>query len=105
MITYKCDKCGEELDAINMSTMQVTETANLERYELCRECYKKFKEWVAEGDEYKQEDALSLAYLKGFDDGIAEARHRLEPADRDCENCVHHKDNGCESWECKFERR
>lgn len=24
---------------------------------------------------------------------------------RDCENCVHHSDNGCEVWECKFEKR
>ena len=22
---------------------------------------------------------------------------------RDCENCKHHTDNGCSSWECKFE--
>lgn len=24
---------------------------------------------------------------------------------RDCENCIHHSDNGCEVWECKFKRR
>ena len=24
---------------------------------------------------------------------------------RDCENCVHHSDNGCEVWECEFKRR
>ena len=24
---------------------------------------------------------------------------------RDCENCVHHSDNGCEVWECEFEKR
>jgi len=78
MITYKCDKCGAELDAINMITMQVTETTNLERYELCPKCYKKFKEWIAIGPDM---------------------------AERDCEHCVHHKYKGCESWECNFERR
>lgn len=24
---------------------------------------------------------------------------------RDCENCVHHSENGCEVWECEFEKR
>ena len=24
---------------------------------------------------------------------------------RDCENCIHHKDGGCEVWECKFEEK
>ena len=24
---------------------------------------------------------------------------------RDCENCVHHSDNGCEVWKCEFKRR
>lgn len=24
---------------------------------------------------------------------------------RDCDNCVHHKPDGCESWECLFEAR
>lgn len=24
---------------------------------------------------------------------------------RDCENCIHHSDNGCEVWECEFKRR
>lgn len=28
-----------------------------------------------------------------------------KPEERDCEHCIHHKDNGCESWECHFERR
>lgn len=22
--------------------------------------------------------------------------------ERDCENCAHRKENGCESWECNF---
>ena len=25
--------------------------------------------------------------------------------DRDCENCKHHTEKGCDSWDCKFERR
>lgn len=25
--------------------------------------------------------------------------------DRDCENCIHRKKNGCESWDCNFEKR
>lgn len=24
---------------------------------------------------------------------------------RDCENCIHHSDNGCEVWDCEFEKR
>ncbi len=24
---------------------------------------------------------------------------------RDCENCIHYKDGGCEVWECKFEAK
>lgn len=24
---------------------------------------------------------------------------------RDCENCIHHSDSGCEVWECEFEKR
>lgn len=24
---------------------------------------------------------------------------------RDCENCIHHSENGCEVWECEFKRR
>ena len=23
--------------------------------------------------------------------------------DRDCEHCKHHKENGCEKWDCSFE--
>ena len=23
--------------------------------------------------------------------------------DRDCPNCIHRKENGCEEWDCKFE--
>ncbi len=23
--------------------------------------------------------------------------------DRDCDNCIHRKENGCEKWDCKFE--
>lgn len=26
-------------------------------------------------------------------------------SDRDCENCKHHTQKGCKSWDCKFERR
>lgn len=26
-------------------------------------------------------------------------------SDRDCENCKHHTKKGCDSWDCKFERR
>lgn len=25
--------------------------------------------------------------------------------ERDCENCIHHTENGCDSWDCEFERR
>ena len=25
--------------------------------------------------------------------------------DRDCENCKHHTEKGCDSWDCNFERR
>ena len=24
---------------------------------------------------------------------------------RDCENCVHHTEQGCTKWDCEFERR
>lgn len=24
---------------------------------------------------------------------------------RDCENCIHHSENGCEVWECEFKKR
>jgi len=24
---------------------------------------------------------------------------------RDCENCIHHSENGCEVWGCEFEKR
>ena len=24
--------------------------------------------------------------------------------ERDCENCVHHTEDGCSSWDCEFER-
>lgn len=26
-------------------------------------------------------------------------------SDRDCKNCKHHTDKGCDSWDCEFERR
>lgn len=26
-------------------------------------------------------------------------------SDRDCENCKHHTEKGCDSWDCNFERR
>lgn len=26
-------------------------------------------------------------------------------AERDCDNCKHRKDNGCEVWDCKFEAK
>lgn len=25
--------------------------------------------------------------------------------DRDCENCKHHTEKGCDSWDCNFERK
>lgn len=26
-------------------------------------------------------------------------------SDRDCEKCKHHTEKGCDSWDCKFERK
>ena len=48
--------------------------------------------------------------LKGYiDEQIGIVRSQLysligEPHERDCEHCVHRKDNGCEKWDCEFER-
>ncbi len=25
--------------------------------------------------------------------------------DRDCTNCIHRKENGCESWDCHFQQK
>lgn len=25
--------------------------------------------------------------------------------ERDCDKCIHKKENGCESWDCKFESK
>ena len=25
--------------------------------------------------------------------------------DRDCENCKHHTEKGCDSWDCEYEQR
>lgn len=90
---FKCDKCGAELDTIVMCSITVEAVKNFERpvknferHELCMECYKKFKKWVAEGK---------------------------EPAERDCEHCVHRTEldrngmiiKGCSEWDCHFKRR
>lgn len=42
-------------------------------------------------------------FIKAFGSGVKETEHHYQL--RDCENCVHHSDNGCEVWECEFKRR
>lgn len=42
---------------------------------------------------------------RGMIDGIEFAIRVIEANMRDCENCIHHKDGGCEVWECKFEAK
>lgn len=39
----------------------------------------------------------------GMIDGIRFAIKEIEANMRDCDNCKHHTENGCESWECAFE--
>ena len=48
---------------------------------------------------------IKEAYLKGYDYGVKDwFKSKTQPF-RDCENCIHYKDEGCEVWECKFEAK
>ena len=40
---------------------------------------------------------------RGMIDGIRFAIKVIEANMRDCENCKHHTENGCDSWDCQFE--
>ena len=41
-------------------------------------------------------------YILGLRSAIMIINNMTEET-RDCENCIHHTENGCESWECSFE--
>lgn len=41
-------------------------------------------------------------YILGLRSAIMIINNTAEET-RDCENCKHHTENGCESWECAFE--
>ena len=78
MVVYRCDKCEKIMtDIKQMHTVQAMGDRELSRYDMCEDCFNKLAEWIRGN----------------------------EPAERDCEHCIHHKDKGCESWECHFERR
>lgn len=38
-------------------------------------------------------------------EALAEKEDEPDTGDRDCKNCIHHLEGGCESWNCEFERR
>lgn len=42
-----------------------------------------------------------IEYNRGYIDGLRFALQLLEQ--RDCDNCKHHTENGCSSWDCEFE--
>lgn len=46
-----------------------------------------------------------IEHDRGMIDGIRFALEMMEQAEgvRDCENCKHHTENGCSSWDCEFE--
>jgi hypothetical protein len=53
---------------------------------------------------------LSKGYRGDLLQGRAQRKDVFEPNDeyyeeRDCENCVHRKENGCEVWDCAFEQK
>lgn len=46
-----------------------------------------------------------IEHDRGMIDGIRFALEMMGQAEgvRDCENCKHHTENGCDSWDCQFE--
>lgn len=64
-------------------------------------------EWIVEKDVYCRCPFCNfkdVKYSNYCPDCGADMRPKPNQL-RDCENCVHHSDNGCEVWECKFKRR
>ena len=69
-------------------------------------------EWVHKEDvinyiatQYSEHNELVPIWLNIGDlKGGADMRGKADQL-RDCENCVHHSDNGCEVWKCEFEKR
>ena len=46
-----------------------------------------------------------IEHDRGMIGGIEFAIRVIEANMRDCENCKHHTENGCESWDCEFEEK
>lgn len=44
-----------------------------------------------------------IEHDRGMIDGLEYAIKAIDANIRDCDNCKHHTENGCESWECAFE--
>lgn len=64
-------------------------------------------EWIVEKDVYCRCPFCNFKDVK-YSNYCPDCGASLRPKPnhlRDCENCVHHSDNGCEVWECEFKRR
>lgn len=64
-------------------------------------------EWIVEKDVYCRCPFCNfkdVKYSNYCPDCGADMRPKPNQL-RDCENCIHHSDNGCGVWECEFKRR
>ena len=47
MVKFECDKCGKtEKSELKMHIIQVTDSAEIIRYDLCDKCYDEFKKFI-----------------------------------------------------------
>ena len=64
-------------------------------------------EWIVEKDVYCRCPFCNfkdVKYSNYCPDCGADMRPKPNQL-RDCENCIHHSENGCEVWECEFKKR
>ena len=61
---------------------------------------------IKENEQHKKEMVpcwTVVDYNRGMIDGLKMAIEMLKANNRDCRNCKHHTENGCDSWDCEYE--
>ena len=109
-------KNNEQVPTVEAKTTEDCIIAYGDGYETARRLYERQQgEWVYNsygngcGNWHCSECGIIIVMCKNSHNNFcpncgADMRGKPDQL-RDCENCVHHSDNGCEVWECEFEKR